>query len=92
MDVFFAPVFWAAGVGLFRKQRWGLVLAFACALVSLALLTVDLLADAFGGFRNVLDPWAYGLSFLPYYLLVGFTVPYALRHWKEALVVSAPSQ
>jgi len=85
VDTFFAPVFWAAGVGLFRRKRWALPLAFACALTSLALLTVDLLADAFGGFRNVLDPWTYGLSFLPYYLVVGFTVPYTLRHWKAAL-------
>lgn len=93
VDTVFGPVFCAAGVGLVRRKRWGLVLAFACSLTSLSLLTVDLLADAFGGFRNVLDPWAYGLAFLPYYVVVGFVGPYTLRLWKEALsVASLPSR
>jgi uncharacterized RDD family membrane protein YckC len=85
VDTFFAPVFWAAAVGLLRKQRWGLLLAFGCALTSLALLTTDVLVDAFGGFRNVLDPWTYGLAFVPYYVVVGCVMRYTLRHWQAAL-------
>ncbi len=92
VDTFFAPVFWAAGVGLVRRKRWGLLLAFACALTSCALLTVDLLADAFGGFRNVLNPWAYSLAFLPYYIVVGFVVRYSLRHWAADAGDRAPAE
>ncbi len=89
VDTLFAPVFCAAGVGLFRRQRWGPPLAFGCGVTSLALLTVDLLADAFGGFRNVLDPWAYALAFVPYYVVAGFVVLYALRRWQAAPTTSS---
>ena len=91
VDTLFGPVFCAAGVGLLRKKRWGLFLGFGCGLTSLALLTVDLLTDVFAGFHNVLDPWVYWGTILPYYLVAGLVVRYSLRHWKEALVVPARS-
>ena len=34
----------------------------------------DLLVDVFAGFDNVLDPWVYVLTFLPYYLVAGSVV------------------
>lgn len=85
VDTLFAPIFWAAAVGLVRKKRWGLLLALACGLTSLALLTVDFLTDVFGGFENVLDPWVYSLTYLPYFVLVAFVFRYVLRHRAELL-------
>lgn len=85
VDTLFGPVFCAAGLGLLWHKHWGLFLGFACGLTSLALLTVDLLTDVFGGFDNVLDPWVYGLTIGPYYLVAGSTVRYSLTHWTEGL-------
>ena len=91
VDTLFGPLFCAAGVGLVRNRGWGAVLAFSCALTSLALLTVDLLADAFGGFHNVLSPWAYGLAFVPYYVVATLVLRHALPRWKEGLEESRTS-
>lgn len=85
VDTLFAPIFWAAAVGLVRKKRWGLLLALACGLTSLSLLTVDFLNDAFAGFDNVLDPWGYGLTYLPYFVVVAFVLRYVLRYRTELL-------
>lgn len=90
VDTFFAPLFCAAGWGLLRRKGWGLLLAFACSLTSLALLTLDLLVDVFGGFRNVLNPWVYSLTFTPYYIVAGSTLGYSLQHSKQALGVLWP--
>lgn len=91
VDTFFAPVFCVAGLGLVRKEDWAILLTLACSLTSLALLTIDLLTDVFGGFGNVLNPWVYGLTIAPYYVVAGSALAYALHHSQHTLQALVPA-